>query len=450
MLDKEARVTTFDVKSIEKTKCCVVGGGPAGVVLSYMLARNGVPVILLESHHDFERDFRGDTLHPSTMEVMDELGLADGLLKLPHSKLGQMRSPSLTGQVTLADLSRLKTKFPYVTMMPQAQFLDFVTTRAKAFPAFKLIMGARVEELIEEDGQVRGVRYRSEEGWHEVRALLIVGADGRFSRLRKLAGFEPVKSSPLMDVLWFRLSRKAEDYHGLMARFGRGHLLIQLERVDQWQIAYVIAKGNFQEVKAAGLEALRRSVVETAPELADRIDELADWQQIAVLSVEANRLTRWYKPGLLLIGDAAHVMSPAGGNGINYAVMDAVAAANILSGPLKTATLSVKDLARVQKRRELPTRIIQGLVNLIQDTMVKTALDPQATFAFPAFLKLPVLRDIPARLMGFGILPEHVKDPTTSRAAYSKFLKGAAALVAGMGVFLLIRYLKRGNFQKSA
>ncbi len=393
---------------VEQVDCCVVGAGPAGAVLAYMLARKGISVALLEAHLDFERDFRGDTLHPSILEVMDELGLADELLKLPHTRLSTMSVPSADGQVVLADFSHLKTKFPFIAFMPQARFLTFLTSQAERFPSFHLHMGARVEEVVEEEGLVRGVRYRAQDGMHELRALLTVGADGRFSRLRRLGNFEAVASSPPMDVLWLRLSRKPGENHGVMGRFGQGHLLIQLEREEQWQIGFVIAKGTYQELRAAGLEALRQAIVETAPELADRVSELQDWHQVSVLSVEADRLTRWYKPGLLLIGDAAHTMSPAGGNGINYAVMDAVATANILSGPLLKGHVSVDDLARVQHRRERPTKIIQAIVNQMQDRMIKAALDPEKQVQIPRFLRWPVVRELPAHIVAFGIRPEHV------------------------------------------
>lgn len=393
----------------EHVTCCVVGAGPAGAVLAYMLARKGMSVALLEAHLDFDRDFRGDTVHPSILEVMDELGLADDLLKLPHTKLDSMSAQAGEGPFTLADFSHLKTKFPFIAFMPQARFLAFVTDQAKRFPNFHLHLGARVEELIEEDGVVRGVRYRTQEGMQELRALLTVGADGRFSRLRRLGGFEAVASSPPMDVLWFRLSRKPEDSHGVRARFGSGHVLIELEREGQWQVGFVIVKGSFQEFKAAGLEALRQAITETAPELADRVSELQDWHQVSVLSVEADRLTRWYKPGLLLIGDAAHVMSPVGGNGINYAVMDAVATANLLSGPLLRGQVSEDDLARVQHRRERPTKIIQAIVNQMQERLIKNALDPEKQVQVPRFLRLPLVREIPARVVAFGIRPEHVQ-----------------------------------------
>src|SRR6266487_1623940 len=277
-------VQTHEIRDVQQTRCIVVGAGPAGAVLSFMLASKGIDVMLLESHLDFDRDFRGDTLHPSILEVMDELGLADRLLQLPHTELSLVAPP---GGGLRFDLHELKTKFPYVAMMPQTRFLEFITSEAQRFPSFCLVMGARVEELLEEEGQVRGVRYRAHNGWHEVRALLTVGTDGRFSRLRKLAAFEPIASSPPMDVLWLRLSRKPDDPHGLMARFGGGRALLFLEREDHWQIGYIIAKGTYHEVRAAGLSALRQAIAERAPDFADRVAELQDWKQISMISVEA-------------------------------------------------------------------------------------------------------------------------------------------------------------------
>jgi len=400
------------MKSIEQTTCCVVGAGPAGAILSFMLARKGIPVMLLESHLDFDRDFRGDTLHPSILEAMDELGLADRLLQLPHTELSLIAPP---GGGPRLDLHELKTKFPYVAMMPQTRFLTFLTSEAQRFSSFRLVMGARVEELIEEDGQVRGVRYHGHDGWHEVRALLTVGTDGRFSRLRKLAGFKPIASSPSMDLLWLRLSRKPDDPHGLMARFGGGRAVLFLEREDHWQIGYIIGKGTYNGVRAAGLEALRQGIAESAPDFADRMAELQDWKQVSMLSVEANRLPRWYRPGLLLLGDAAHVMSPAGGNGINYAIMDAIAAANILTAPLQAGQVSVADLARVQRRREWPTRVIQAIVNLFQDRLLKAALDPKGSLSF---LGWPLVRKLVPLLFAFGIRPEHVQQQARQRPTW--------------------------------
>ena len=439
----EMPVQTHEIREVQQTTCVIVGGGPAGAVLSFMLARKGIDVMLLESHHDFDRDFRGDTLHPSILEVMDELGLADRLLQLPHTKLSLVAPPAAAGPRLQFDLHDLKTKFPYIAFMPQTRFLEFITSEAQRFPSFHLVMGARVEELLEEDGQVRGVRYRAHDGWHEVRSLLVVGTDGRFSRMRKLAGFEPIASSPPMDVLWLRLSRRPDDPHGVIARFGGGRALIFLERQDHWQLGYLIGKGTYQQVHAAGLEALRQGIAETAPEFANRVAELSDWKQVSMLSVEANRLPRWYRPGLLLLGDAAHVMSPAGGNGINYAIMDAVAAANILTAPLQAGQVTVADLARVQHRRELPTRVIQAIVNLMQDRLLKAALDPNGSFTFPSFLGWPLVRKLPPLLFGFGIRPEHVQQEARQRPTWSPVGTWIIATIMVLALAWVIRRLTR-------
>ncbi|PLZ96962.1 monooxygenase [Fischerella thermalis CCMEE 5268] len=406
---QETPTPTHDILDVQNTNCCIVGGGPAGAVLALMLARQDISVILLEAHKDFDRDFRGDTIHPSVMEIMEELGLAEKLLQLPHAKMRQIRIRTPEASVTLADFSHLKTHYPYITMLPQARFLEFITTEAQKYPNFQLVMGANVQELIEEDGVVRGVRYRGHGGWHEVRAILTVGADGRHSRLRQLAGFESIQTSPPMDVLWFRLPKQPGDYEGGMGRIGRGHIVAMLDRGDQWQIAYVIPKGEYQEIRASGMEALRKSIVEVVPELQDRIQHLQDWSQIAFLSVESSRLVRWYRPGLLLIGDAAHVMSPVGGVGINYAIQDAVVAANVLSQPLKQGHVELHELAKVQRQRELPTRIIQAFQSFIQQQIFARVLNSNQLLQLPGWLRLPWLRDLPARLVAYGVFPAHVK-----------------------------------------
>ncbi|WP_242065500.1 FAD-dependent oxidoreductase [Trichocoleus sp. FACHB-262] len=400
---------THEILDVRPTDCCIVGGGPGGALLGLLLARRGIAVTLLEAHRDFDRDFRGDTLHPSVMEIMEELGLAERLLQLPHTK---MRTGTFTAQgqafLTL-DFSRLKTHYPYITMMPQARFLEFITDEAKQYPNFQLVLGANVQELIEENGEIRGVRYRGQGGWHEVRAMLTVGADGRHSRLRELAGFTAVGTSPPMDVLWFRLPRHADEPEGVVAKVGRGKMMALLNRFETWQAAYIFPKGGYQQLRAAGLEALRQSIAEVVPELSDRVHHLQEWSQVAFLSVESSRLTRWYRPGLLLIGDAAHVMSPVGGVGINYAIQDAVVAANILTQPLLTKHLEVRHLAKVQARREWPTRIIQALQALIQKRLIARALDTSQPFQPPAFLQWPFLRDLPPRIIGFGVWPVHVR-----------------------------------------
>ncbi len=397
----------------EETTCCIVGAGPAGAVLALLLARKGIPVVLLEEHMDFDRDFRGDTIHPSVMQIMEELGLADRLLQLDHTKVYTLPVQTARGTVTLADFRRLKTRYPYIAMIPQARFLEFITAEAKRYPGFRLVMGARVEKLMEEDGYIHGVHYRGQDGWHEVRAVLTVAADGRFSRVRKLAGFEPVKTAPPMDVLWFRLPRRPEDSMESTGRLVQGHILVMLNRGEEWQMGYVIPKGGYQQIHAAGLEKLRQVVAELLPEFADRVEYIKEWKQVSVLSVESSRLRRWYRPGLLLIGDAAHVMSPIAGVGINYAIQDATVAANVLSDDLRAGKLPLRDLAEVQRKREWPTRMIQGFQNIMQGQVLTKVLksdEPLTISPFLLFLlRLPGIRVLPAKFIGIGPWPAHVK-----------------------------------------
>jgi 2-polyprenyl-6-methoxyphenol hydroxylase-like FAD-dependent oxidoreductase len=396
-----------------ETSCCIVGGGPAGAILALILARQKIPVVLLEAHEDFERDFRGDTIHPSILEILDELGLAERLHTLRHSKIhtGAFMTPA--GTLTVADFRRLNTRFPYIMLLPQAHFLEFIAEEARQYPNFQLRMGARVEELIEEDEAVRGVRYEDDAGAHEVRALLTVGADGRSSRVRHLAGKEPLKTSPPMDVLWFRLPRKSGDAEGLLARVGNGHLVVMLDRLDEWQIAYVILKGSYRQIREAGIDALRQSLVSIAPELADRVANLKEWKQVAMLSVESSRVKVWHKAGLLLIGDAAHVMSPVGGVGINYAIQDAVVAANTLAEPLRAGRVELRHLREVQRQREWPTRFIQRIQAFVQQVMIRNILTSNQPVQVPRIVRLllrtPFLRDIPARIIAFGLKRVHVK-----------------------------------------
>jgi 2-polyprenyl-6-methoxyphenol hydroxylase-like FAD-dependent oxidoreductase len=395
-----------------ETDCAVVGGGPAGAVLALLLARKGVRVTLLEAHEDFDRDFRGDTLHPSVLELMDELGLAESLHRLPHSKIHTGTVMTDEGPTVLADFRRLDTRFPYIMMLPQKDFLAFIVEEAKRHPTFELKMGARVEGLIEEAGVVRGVRYEDGEGKHALRAALTVGADGRGSRVRHLGRFEQLKTSPPMDVLWFRIPRQAGDPEGGVAYFRGGTGLVMLNRGSQWQVAHLILKGGFRDVRAAGIEALRDRLKAAAPEYAERFDVLREWKQVSMLSVESSRVVRWHRPGLLLVGDAAHVMSPVGGVGINYAIQDAVVAANVLAEPLRRGTLSEGHLAEVQRQREWPTRLIQALQTRIQKRVIAAALDPRRTFRVPLvlrlLLRLPGLRTLPARVIGLGFKRVHV------------------------------------------
>jgi 2-polyprenyl-6-methoxyphenol hydroxylase-like FAD-dependent oxidoreductase len=400
----------------ETTTCCIVGAGPAGAILALLLARKGIEVTLLEEHMDFARDFRGDTVHPSTMEILAQIGLADRVLQLKHTLAPAMNVETPQGIIANLSFERLKTRFPYITLIPQAQFLACITEETKRYANFRLVMGARAEKLIEEDGYIHGVQYRAQDGWHELRAILTVGADGRFSRVRKLAGFEPIKNSAPMDVLWFRLPRQAGDPEGTDGKLGigQGHVFVQFDRGEQWQIGYTIPKGGYQKIKADGLEHLRADIGELMPAFADRMQTITEWKQVSVLSVESSRVKRWYRPGLLLIGDAAHVMTPVGGVGINYAIQDAVAAANILTDDLREGKVRTSNLARVQRRRELPTRLIQSLQNLMQKQLLERATDTKGSPVLPLMFKLalhtPVLRDIPAKLVGFGPRRERVKN----------------------------------------
>jgi 2-polyprenyl-6-methoxyphenol hydroxylase-like FAD-dependent oxidoreductase len=404
------------VNPVEQTSCCIVGGGPGGEVLALLLARQGISVVLLEAHQDFERQFRGDTLHPAVMENLDEMGLADRLLQLRHAKVSNFSVPTAKGAFTFNLFAGLKTKFPYITVMAQAQFLEFITTEAKRYPHFRLIMGAQVDGLLEEGGIVRGVRYRGRDGHHELRATLTVGADGRFSLVRKLAGFTLVKTSSPIDVLWFRLSRRANDpAEALGARVGNNLFVVFIDRFEYWQVGCTIVKGGFPKVRAAGLSELRQALAKVAPEWADRFEELTDWKQISVLSVESSRLTQWHRPGLLLIGDAAHVMSPVGGVGINYAIQDAVVASNVLGPKLRTGIpLEERALAEVQRQRELPTKVIQTFQAMAQRAVAANILNAEnnRVFRLPQFV-LPILRrprllTLPARMLGYGFCPPHV------------------------------------------
>jgi len=399
------------------TTCCIVGGGPGGMMLALLLARRGVPVTLLEAHKDFDRDFRGDTIHPSILEILDQIGLAEPLHHLRHTKI---YGPTLQVANTTfqpIDFRRLNTRFPYVMLIPQTKFLEFLAAKAKEYPTFRLVMTANVGALIEEAGVVGGVRYQGTDGWHEVRALLTVGADGRFSKVRQLAGFEPIKTSPPMDILWFRLPHlpgDATDSDRVRGGIGNGRMLAVFDRLDYWQIGYVFPKGHYQELRAEGLEVLRRSIVEIEPRFEQQVRSLTDWHQFSLLSVESNLCPLWYKPGLLLIGDAAHVMSPVGGVGINYAIQDAVVACNFLAAPLKAGRIETPDLARVQRAREWPTRVIQAIQSAMQKRMIARVLASQGPTRIPwymrLFFKIPVVRDVPARVLGLGVWRARLKE----------------------------------------
>jgi 2-polyprenyl-6-methoxyphenol hydroxylase-like FAD-dependent oxidoreductase len=413
----QTKSADIEVRDVHQTSCCIVGGGPGGAMLALLLARRGVPVTLLEMHKDFDREFRGDTIHPSTLEILDQIGLAAPLHEIPHTKVSGPTVQFAGGLYRPFDLGRLKTKFPYILMIPQSRFLEFITGEAAKYPEFRLLMHAQVQRLVTEDGVVRGVRYNADDGWHEVRAALTVGADGRFSQVRRLAGIEPIKSSPPMDVLWFRLPRLPEDPQvqgGAFGGIGRGLAFIVLERTDYWQSGLVFPKGHYQELRAQGIEGIRKSIVEIEPRFAKNAEHLTDWQQISLLSVEANLCPRWHQKGLLLIGDAAHVMSPIGGVGINYAIQDAVVVANILAEPLKTGRLQESHLAEVHRQREWPTRVIQGFQSILQKRLIAGALAAQEVANVPLGFRIvswmPFLRNLPTRLIGFGLRRVRLKD----------------------------------------
>jgi 2-polyprenyl-6-methoxyphenol hydroxylase-like FAD-dependent oxidoreductase len=395
-------------------RCLIAGGGPAGMMLGFLLARAGVEVVVLEKHADFLRDFRGDTIHPSTLEVMHELGLLDEFLKLPHQEVRELNARFGDRTITLADFSHLPTRCRFIAMMPQWDFLNFLADRAAGYPSFRLLMEAEATGLIEESGRVVGVHATTPGGPIDARADLVIAADGRNSILREKAGLHVKDFGAPMDVLWFRLSRKPHDPSQTMGRFDAGRIFISINRGDYWQCGFVIPKGQFEEVHQRGLEAFRNNVAELAPYAQDRVAELRDWDDIKLLTVRVDRLTEWCRPGLIAIGDAAHAMSPVGGVGINLAIQDAVAAANILAAPLRAGNLNLAHLQRVQKRREFPTRVTQWLQLAMQRRIIARVLEDAKPVKPPLLLRLmgyyPVLRRIPARLIGIGIRPEHVQN----------------------------------------
>jgi 2-polyprenyl-6-methoxyphenol hydroxylase-like FAD-dependent oxidoreductase len=388
---------------------CIVGGGPAGMILALLLARQGINVTVLEAAKDFDREFRGDTLHPAILELLDSLGLADRLLELPHTKAKTVRFITSRGTTTIADFRRLPTKFPYLAIMPQVRFLSFLANELQDLPNFRLVMGARVEGLLEESGRVTGVRYQDSSGSFELRADLTIGSDGRFSKVRQLGQFELTKLSPGQDVLWFSLPRQADDPKENVDQYiGKGHLLVTIDRDSWWQVGYSIPKGKYQEAKTAGVVPVQAFVKQMLPWLGDRVQAFDDWNNSTLLSVEVARVKQWYKEGLLLIGDAAHVISPIGGVGINMAVQDAIAAANILTAPLRAGRVQISDLAKVQKKREWLISLVQSQ-QVSEERAVTKVLDADESFEPPLPLVLlsyiPFLRDLPGRFTAYGLIP---------------------------------------------
>jgi 2-polyprenyl-6-methoxyphenol hydroxylase-like FAD-dependent oxidoreductase len=385
------------------------------MMLGFLLARAGVDVVVLEKHADFLRDFRGDTIHPSTLEIMNELGLLDEFLKLPHTKARTLGGDFGGMRFTFADFSHLPTVAKYIALMPQWDFLNFLADHGKTYPGFHLHMRAEASDLIDEGGRVAGVRASTPDGPLEIRADLTVGCDGRHSTLRERAAMKVDDLGAPMDVLWFRLPHHAGDSMESMGRFEAGRILVLIDRGDYWQCAYVIPKGGIDEIRAKGLDAFRANVARSVPMFADRVAELKDWDQIKLLTVAVDRMPVWHKPGLLCIGDAAHAMSPIGGVGVNLAVQDAVAAANLLWEPLRRGRASEDDLSRVQRRRELPAKVTQAIQVFLQNKVISRALaasgELQAPLAVRLMARWPLLRRIPARLLGLGVRPEHVGTP---------------------------------------
>ena len=393
-------------------QCCIAGGGPAGMMLGYLLARAGVKVLVLEKHADFLRDFRGDTIHPSTLEVMYELGLLEKFLRLPHQEVYELNAQVGQTQLTIADFRYLPTRCRFIALMPQWDFLNFLAEQAAGYPSFDLIMEAEVSGLIEESGRVIGVQANTPNGAVEVRADLIVGADGRNSIVREKAGLKVKDLGAPIDVLWFRISRSPEDPVATMGRFDKGRIFITLNRGEYWQCGYVIPKGQFEEMRRQGFEIFRAEIIKLAPYTRDRVRELHGWDDVKLLTVRVDRLLEWFRPGLLCIGDAAHAMSPVGGVGINLAIQDAVAAANVLFKPLREGQITIDHLRGIQKRRELPTRVTQRLQVIVQRRIIARVLRETGSLKPPLAVRLlaavPLLRRIPARIVGVGIRPEHI------------------------------------------
>jgi 2-polyprenyl-6-methoxyphenol hydroxylase-like FAD-dependent oxidoreductase len=405
---------------MDRVTCVIGGGGPAGIMLGYLLARAGVSVLVLEKHRDFLRDFRGDTIHPSTLQVMHELGLLEAFLARPHQEVRELHAIIGDSDIRVGDFTHLPTRCKFIALMPQWDFLNFLAEAGGRLPEFHLRMEAEVTDLVEEDRRVVGLRAQTPEGEIEIRADLVVGADGRHSIVRERAGLDIINLGAPIDVLWMRLSKSAGDPGQSAGRLNYGRLLVMLDRGDYWQCAFVIRKGGFDAIRAQGLAGFRDDIVRIAPFLRDRVAELREWDDIKLLTVAVDRLERWWRPGLLCIGDCAHAMSPIGGIGINLAIQDAVATANILAEPLRSGRLTDAHLSAVQRRRTLPTRLTQGMQVAIQQRILDPVIGSDKPIGAPwllrLFNRLPWLARIPARVVGMGFRPEHVRSPPAAPA----------------------------------
>ena len=404
-----------------QTHCCIVGGGPAGMMLGYLLGRAGIETVVLEKHADFFRDFRGDTVHPSTLQVMDELGLIDGFLKVPHQRLQKLEGRFGDENVRVADLSRLNVKYPFIAMMPQWDFLNFLRESGGRFPSFKVMMNTNATDLVWSGDTVVGVNADTPEGPVEIRAGLTIACDGRHSVMRERARLDVEEIGAPMDVLWFRAGRRPNETENLFARVQTGKMLVTFDRGDYWQCAYLIAKGQYDVVKARGLDAFRNDVTGMAAVLSAGMSDVKTWDDVKLLTVAINRLKRWTRPGLLCIGDAAHAMSPVGGVGVNIAIQDAVATANLLAAKLVTlkgsqGCPSEQELDAVQKRRTFPVRMTQAMQVAVQNNLISRVIKPgDKPLRVPIFLRLissvPWLQTLAGRLVAVGVRPEHVHSP---------------------------------------
>jgi 2-polyprenyl-6-methoxyphenol hydroxylase-like FAD-dependent oxidoreductase len=391
--------------------CIVAGGGPAGLMLGYLLARAGIAVMVLEKHADFLRDFRGDTIHPSTLEALAELGLIEAFLKLPHQEIAYAEAEIGGERVRMADFTRLPVRCRFIAFIPQWDFLNFMAAQARAFPGFRLLMETEAVDLMRQHGRISGVVARTRGGQPlQLAADLVIAADGRHSTLRGAAGLKVHDLGAPMDVLWFRVAHGPEHKGAVMGRFAAGHAFIMLDRGDYWQCALIIRKGTAEAIKAEGLDAFRARLAPLAGE--EVAGEIASLDDLKLLTVTVDRLETWHRPGLLCIGDAAHAMSPIGGVGINLAIQDAIAAANRLAGPLRQGTLSEADLAAVQKRRMLPTWATQAFQTTVQnrfvDPLLRSTEVPKVPWVVRLVQRLPFLQGVPARVIGLGFRPEHV------------------------------------------
>ena len=404
-----------------QTQCCIVGGGPAGMMLGFLLARAGIEVVVLEKHPDFLRDFRGDTIHPSTLELMWELGIMDDFLKRPHQEERELAGQVGNETVKIGDFTHLPTHCKFLAFMPQWEFLNFLVEQAKKYPGFQLMMQAEAIDLLENDGRIAGVKAKTPNGDAEIRAPLTVGADGRRSTVRARAGLQVIDLGAPMDVLWMRFSHRDGDPGQTFGRAEAGKVFVMIDRKDYWQCGLVIPKGAADALRERGIEEFREQIASLQPFLIDRVGELRDWNDVSLLTVKVDRLKRWSRPGLLCIGDAAHAMSPVGGVGINLAIQDAVAAANLLFGNLASDNVRDNDLDAVQRRREFPTRATQKLQVALQNRVIRRVLASSQPLELPLAFKLlrrwPYLRRIPARIIGIGFRPEHVRTPEVTRGA---------------------------------